>query len=495
MTHKNISYTQILKATSLFGGIQVATIIISIIKSKFVAVLLGPTGIGITGLFMTSIAFVSTLTNFSLERSTVKNIATANGSKDLDRIATVVSVLRRLVWFTGLLGAFLTIIFSSVLSELAFGNKDYTIHFICLSSILLLNQISAGQGAVLRGMSKLSYLAKSSLFGALSGLFISIPIYYFWGVDGIVPAIILGSISTFILTYYYSRKVNINTVKVSKSVFLLESKDMIRMGLVLSLSSIVVMGEAYVVRLYIMNSGGVEDVGFYTAGFTIVAMYFGVIFTALTTDYYPRLAGVANDIKKANLLMNQQSEMTILIIAPILIIFLVFINSIIIILYSKEFTPINEMVLWAGLGIFFKAASWALGVIFISKGDVKTLFWSELSATLVMLTFNLLGYNYFGLEGLGISYFGAYLFAYIQTFLLVKYRHSFSYSKEFYKIFFFQLCLGIITFVASRWLGQSWNYIIGVFLAIISIMFTMRFIFSRTNILEVIKSKFQKKSD
>jgi O-antigen/teichoic acid export membrane protein len=386
-------------------------------------------------------------------------------------------------------------IVSSFLSELTFGNKDYTIAFICLSITLFLNQISAGQGVVLRGLSQLTYMAKSSLFGAISGLLISVPIYYLWGLEGIVPAIILSSIATLILTYYYSRKVSINTIEMSKAVFITESKDMIRMGLVLSLSSLVVLGESYIVRVFIRLTGSISDVGYYTAGFAIVNTYFGVIFTALTTDYYPRLASVAFDNKKANLLMNQQSEMTILILAPILVVFLVFINPIIILLYSKEFVPINDMILWAGLGIFFKAASWSLGVIFISRGNVKTLFISELSATLVMLVLNLLGYKYFGLEGLGLSFLGAFLFAYIQTFLIVRFKYSFIYSINFYKIFTIQLIIGTVGLIVVRCGNQIWYYLIGVVLIIISLLFSLFYLNRNTDILSIIKKKLKIKDE
>ena len=491
MIDKKNSYKQIFRATSLFGGVKVLTIFFSIIRSKFIAVFLGPTGIGIVGLLNSTLSFIAILTNFGLERSTVKNIATANASKDFRRIGEVTTVLRRLVWLTGMLGAFVTIILSSYLSELTFGNKDYTIAFICLSITLFLNQISAGQSVVLRGMSKLTYMAKSSLFGAMSGLLISVPIYYFWRLDGIVPAIILSSIVTLFLTYYYYQKVGVNNVKLSKSFFLTESKDMVRMGLVLSLSSIVVVGESYLVRLFIRHTGSIADVGYYTAGFAIIHTYFGVIFTALTTDYYPRLAAIAHNNNKASLLMNQQSEMTILIIAPILVIFLVFINPLIVLLYSKEFIPINNMILWGGLGVFFKAASWALGVIFISKGDVKTLFWSELLATIVMLMLNLLGYKLFGLEGLGLSFLGGFIFAYIQTFLIVRFKYSFTYSIDFYKIFSIQLIIAILSLIIIRSENEIPIFLIGIVFIFLSIIFSLWYLDKNTDVLASIKKNYR----
>lgn len=493
MSEHQSSYRQIFKATSLFGGVQVFTILTSIIRSKFIAVLLGPTGIGIVGLLNSTTLFIAAFTNFGLERSAVKNIAVANSAGDKTSIAETVGVLRKLVWITGILGALLTLIFSPLLSELTFGNKEYTLAFVWLSITLLLNQISAGQGVVLRGMHQIKYMAKSSLWGSISGLIISVPIYYIWGLKGIVPAILISSISTLILTYYYSRKVHVETVKISKVTLFSEGKDMLFMGLVLSISTLIVMGESYIVRVYIRLIGSVEDVGFYTAGFAIVNTYFGVIFTALTTDYYPRLAGVAHDNGKAKILMSQQSEMTILIIAPILVAFLVFINAIVIILYSQKFLPISEMILWAALGIYFKAASWALGVIFISKGDVKTLFWSEFAATMVMLSLNLLGYRYLGLEGLGISFLIAFIYAYIQTFLVVKYKYTFSYSTDFYVIFLIQLFLGIVSFIIVKITISPWSYISGSIIIMISLFFSLQKLDKRLNFFNTIKNRLHKK--
>lgn len=486
------SYKQIFKATSLFGGVQVITILISIIKSKFIAVLLGPAGIGISGLLNSTLLFIAALTNFGIERSAVKNVAEANSSGNKEKTTMVISVLRRLVWITGFLGAILTFIFSSFLSKITFGNEDYTIGFMILSITLLLNQITAGEKVVLRGLRKLKDIAQSTLWGAILGLIISIPLYYLYGIDGIVPAILLSAISTLIITLYFSKKTHIVNIKIGKKDLLIQGKDLLVMGFFLSLTSLMILGESYIVRLYVRLAGSIEDVGFYNAGFAIVNSYFGVVFSALTIDYYPRLAGVANDNKKVVELMNQQSEMTILIIAPILAVFIIFINFFVILLYSNDFLPITAMMLWAGFGIYFKAISWALGVVFISKGDVKVLFFSELGAILVMLSLNLLGYKFYGLEGLGISFLLAYIYAFIQNFIIVKYKYSFKYSKEFYKFFFIQLFLGILCFLTVKFYSGLWLYLLGGIIILSSSIYSIKILDEKINILNVIVKKIKK---
>lgn len=487
------SYTQIFKSTSLFGGVQVITIIVTIIRSKFIAILLGPTGIGISGLLTSTASLVTALTNFSIERSSVKNISAANSLNNDNEVSKIVRVTRLLVWFSGFLGFASTLIFSSNLSLFAFGNEDYTFAFEWLSITLLFNQISSGQLAILRGLRKLKFLALSSLIGSVSGLLISVPLYYKFGIEGIVPAIIISSIVVLSVNSYFSYKITFKKVKISKTLLNKEGKEIVFMGFILSLGSIIVMGVSYLIRIFISTTGSIEDVGFYNAGFAIVGSYFGVFFTSLTTDYYPRLANIANDQRKATKLMNEQSEMTILILAPILVCFLVFIKIIIVILYSTKFAPINSMIMWASLGMFFKAASYAIGVIFISKGDTKTLLFSELLSNVVLLFTSLLGYKYYGLEGIGIAYLTSFLFTYILNYIIVRIKYSFTYTSEFYKIFPLQLSLGLSGFIIMKYVPFYWNYFFGLLIICISVFFSFKGLDKRMDLKNKIFNRWKNK--
>ena len=50
-SQKGGSYLSILKSTSLIGSASLLNILISMVRIKFVAVLLGPTGVGLLGLY------------------------------------------------------------------------------------------------------------------------------------------------------------------------------------------------------------------------------------------------------------------------------------------------------------------------------------------------------------------------------------------------------------------------------------------------------------
>lgn len=490
MTDNQKSYRQIFKATSLFGGVQAFNIVISVIRSKFVAVLLGPAGMGIAGLLTSTTGFVSALTNLGLGTSAVQNVAAASSTGDNERVQKVVSVLRRLVWITGILGMVLTAALSPWLSQISFGNRDFTFAFIWTSVTLLFQQISSGQLVVLQGLRKLKYLAKANVTGSVIGLIIAIPVYYKWRLDGIVPVIIISSLTSMLLSWYFAHKTGVKSIKVPRENILGEGKEMLKMGFMISLSGLIATAISYIVRIYISNKGGVEQVGLYTAGFAIIGTYVGMIFTAMGTDYYPRLSALAHDDIKSKELMNQQAEVAILILAPILAIFLIFINWVVILLYSTKFVAVNEMIHWAALGMYFKAASWSIAFILLAKGASKVFLWNELFANLYVMIFNVLGYRFAGLEGLGISFLAAYFVYFVQVFILARIKYSFSFNMVFYKVAGIQLLIGLLCFTIMRVLSSPWAYVAGVPIIAFSIWFSVKELDKRLALRQIMKRKF-----
>jgi len=493
MTEKKGEYRQIVKATSIFGGVQVFQIIIQVIRSKFIAILLGPKGMGIAGLLFSTTNLIGSITGFGLGTSAVKDIAAANGNQDNYHVARVITVLRRLVWITGILGSIVTLVFSRWLSRVTFGNEEYTLAFVWISVTLLFNQLTTGQVALLQGLRKLQYLAKANLAGSTLGLVFTVPLYYFFGLDGIVPGIIITSLLSLLASWYFSSKVEIQNIRVPCKDSIALGKSIINLGFMISLSGLTSIGAAYVVRIFIRMTGGVDQVGLYNAGFTIINTYVGMIFTAMATEYYPRLSSVAGDNTLSKKIINQQAEIVLLVLAPILLVFLVFIKWVVILLYSNSFIAINEMIYWAALGMFFKAASWSIAFILLAKGAGKLFFINELIGNFNMLLLNMAGYHLLGLTGLGISFLCGFILYLCQVFIISRIKYDFSFGNEFIRIFSFQFFLALACFTSVNLLERPWSYIPGVLLITISLFYSYKELDKRIEIKSVllsIKEKF-----
>lgn len=490
MSEQKSSYKQILKATSLFGGVQVFNILITIVRSKIIAILLGPTGIGIVGLLTSTTSLVSSMTNFGLETSAVKSVAEAHGNGNTERLAKTVTVFRKLVWATGSLGAILTAVLSPWLSLLTFGDKSYTWAFVFLSITLLLNQLTIGQNVILQGTRQLKYLASANMLGSILSLLITVPLYYFFGLEGIVPALIIMAMATFTVASYFSRKVKLKSIQISWPEVKLEGKGMMKLGFFFSLSTLLGALISYLLRIYISNTGGVDDVGLYTAGFQIIGTYVGLVFTAMGTDYFPRLSAVADDDQKRNSLVNQQGIIALLILFPIIVAFIFFAPWVVRLLYSAKFDPINGMIIWAAYGMFFKAISWAIAFQFLAKANSRLFFLNELVVNSYLLLFNIIGYTYYGLLGLGISYFITYLIYLVQVFWITKAKFSFQLSRPLLKMFLWVIVIGAVSIVLVNVNIGQFEYVIYFIFTLVVSIYSIKKLNQLTGLISSIKNRF-----
>lgn len=493
MTEENkSSYRSIFKATSLFGGVQVYQILIQIIKSKFVAVLLGPAGVGIMGLYQSGLQLIQQISSMGLSQSAVRDVSEANGSNDIQRVAKTVTVVRKLVWVTGILGLVLVACFSPLLSKTSFGNYDYTIPFIILSVTLLLDQLSAGQRVVLQGLRRLKDLAKCSAFGVTFGLITSVPLYYWLGIEGIVPTLILNSLCSLLLSWFYSRKIKVEKVKVTPKQTFEQGKLMLVMGVSMSISGILSTVVAYAIRGFIQANGGVEQVGLYQAGFVIMTTYVGMVMNAIATDYYPRLAAINKDNQKCREAVSQQGEIGVMILAPMLTLCLVFMPFVLKILYSDKFLAANEFISWACLGMMLRLASWVISFLFVAKAESTLFMANELSANAYTLLFSILGYKFWGLQGIGLAFALNYLIYFLQVYLIARHRYNFRFSDSFKKSYSIQLILVIACLATVLLFEGVMKYAIGIILITLSCLHGFRGLNQRMDLTSVIKSKLHK---
>ena len=487
MTSRKKDYNQIVKATSLFGGVQVVTILIGIIRSKIVAILLGSAGVGVMNLLTVNRNLIQTITGLGLSSSAVRDISEANGSNDSRKIAFVIKAFRRWVWFTGITGTLVLLLLSSRLSVWTFGTKEYTWAFAWLSVTCLISSIAAGQSVLLQGLRKLRQMAVSSVLGSVLGLATSIPLYYYFGIRGIVPSLIITAVSALLINYYFSRQIQVDKIKQTWKETWKSGNTMVKLGFVMMLNGLMLSFVSYVVNLFISNHGGISQVGLYNSGWTVTNQYTALIFTAMGTDYFPRLAAINTDNAKLKTAVNQQAEIAILILGPMLVALIGFVPFVVYILYTKEFLPITGMIKWNMMGMLFKASSWAMAFSIIAKGDNRIFLFTETAANIIVLSLNIAGYYFFGLDGIGISFTASYIIYFLIIAVIVAKRYSLSYEAHFWKIFAVQFAAALSVFTATQFLSANYAYIFAAAVFILSAVFSLYGIKNRIELKSLIK--------
>ena len=482
------SYRNSFKTTLLFSGVQIYQIFIRIVRSKFVAMFLGPEGMGIMSLLHSTTDLISASTNLGLKTSGVKSVATANSLHDEEKIAYIGAVLRKLVFLTGLAGMLICAFLSPMWSKISFGNIDYTWTFIFISIIILLDQLNNGELVLLQGMQKKKFLANANLIGQTIGLLVAIPLYYFFRIKAIVWVLVLHSVCTLIISKFFSNKIGLPKVEIDTREVFSAGRDMIKLGFFLSLQFLFQILSMYIVRSFVSNTGGLEDVGLYSAGTTIINMYVGLVFSSIATDYFPRLAATQGNDSLCSA-MRQQAEITILMLAPIIVAFIVFIKPVVILLYSDRFLPIEHMLYFGMSAMLIKAMGWALSFSILAKSTPKVFFWNELFAIAYTMSFNILGYYFWGLTGFGVSLLVSNFTYLIQMMISTRKRFNMYYGSQIWKLFSF-LSLFVLASVALKLIKSDLiGYLSGSLLLLLSVLFAIYELNKRMDIISFIKRK------
>lgn len=423
------SYKHIFKTTFLFGFVQVAKLLVAVIKNKIVAILLGPSGLGVISVYNNAINLIKSGASLGIYQSAVKDVAEANSQNDKKRFSFVISVTNRIVLFTTILGLIITIFFSPLLSKWGFGDNKHTIPFICLSIAVAFDIYAENAMAVLKGMRHLQSLAKATLIGSIIALLTGVPLFFLYGENGIVPSIIISAISTAWISYMFISKINYDRIKISWKETFQTGSSMIKMGGALMLSNFLSYIFSMVIVSYIQYVGGLSNVGFYSAGSVLVISYFSMITTAMNTDYYPRIAAISKENIKIQEEVTRQSTAGLILMFPLVIIFVLFVHYVIDILYTNEFLKVVQFTDIAVIGTMLTVISNCLGYVLIVKQESKLYLWTSMVLNIIYIPIYLLLYKYFGLYGLGISYTTSIVLQLIAYWSLCYVKYQITISK------------------------------------------------------------------
>jgi enterobacterial common antigen flippase len=440
------TYSQILKSSALIGGASMVNIAIGIVRTKIMALLLGPSGIGLMGLYGSIADLTQSIAGMGINSSGVRQIAEAVGSGDTQRIARTAQVLRRTAIFLGLLGAVFLFGFSTQLSILTFGGDQHANGVALLSLAVFFNLVSAGQGALIQGMRRISDLAKMGMLGALFGTLITIPTVYYLREDGVVLSLVLVAAMTLITSWWYRRKVFLPSVPIMSSQVGQEQAALLKLGFAFMSSGLMMTGAAYLVRIFIVRTLGFDAAGLYQSAWALGGLYIGFILQAMGTDFYPRLTAIANDNEECNRTVNEQAHVSLLLAGPGVIATLTFAPLAIALFYTSKFEGAIELLRWLCLGMTLRVISWPMGFIVLAKNAQRLFFFSELAWTIVYLGLAWICITAFSLNGVGIAFLGSYFFHVSMIYLIVRQLSGFRWSATNIQTSLFFLILIAIVF-------------------------------------------------
>lgn len=468
---ENQSYNQIIKSTSIFGGSQFITIIIGIIRTKIIAILLGTTGVGLIGVYQSIVDVIRTVGGLGMDTGGVKEIASAEDKEDKTELQKVISVLNS--WFraTALIGALACVVFCFPLSIWAFDDVSYAMPIAGLSVCVFFTMLATGKSTILQGLRRISFMAKSLVLGSLFSLITAIPLYYFFGLDGIIPAFMLSGLFLYLCTYYYYRKLKIKDIKLNGKEVHKEGIKTLKLGLFIVLSAIVSTLSMFIIRAYITRETDIETAGLFQSVWTITTIYLALVLRSMGSDFFPRLSKIAVDNTKTKKLVNEQTYIVLIIASPIVAAMLLFSGLALKVLYSSEFIFASSTLQWMVLGSFIKVLGWPISFILLAKNRGKIFLLSEVLFYVVFLLATYLLFPLLGLEATGLGNLIAYAVYFPVLFIMGNRISAFKWDRNICRMVIINSLLITGTYLTVINMQSAYLYIAGGVLLLLSLLY------------------------
>jgi PST family polysaccharide transporter len=419
-----------LKSTSIIGGSQVLNYGIGLIRTKVVALLLGPAGIGLIGIYNSILGVASTASELGLRNSGVREIANAIGTGDRERVGQVTLAIRRLAILLGVFAALIMALAAPLISQLVFNDIGYAGPIALLSVILILKGVNHSQKALIQGNRRINELAKLTIISAIGSTVVAIVCYGIWGEQAIAPVLIMISAVTVGASAFYARKLLIHPEENSWRGSVGLWRKLIGLGVAIAWGALLAVLVPFIVRAVIVRDLGIDANGLYMSAWAISGMFVQFILKAMSADFFPRLSAASEDQVEINRLVNEQTEIGILIAFPVVLGATIYAPVLIRLLYSSEFAVAATLMPWFLLGVLGRVVSWPMGMIVLAKGHSKTFaVMQSLSAPLHVLQV-LVCFHFFGLVGAAIGFGLHNIFYNVAMWLFLRLRYGFRWTPQ-----------------------------------------------------------------
>ncbi|MBR5053561.1 MAG: oligosaccharide flippase family protein [Bacteroidaceae bacterium] len=424
------SYDHVLKYTGIFGGVQGLKMLVSVVRVKLTAYILGGWGMGLISAYNAVFEFLSKASNMGIPLNATRQTSELFEHGTEEQIAHKVMVIRTWVLWSAILSVLICLFFSPIISYFFFDHDWHRWPAVMLTSLVAVSNIIAeGECAILKGLRQVRKVAFIETILALGTLLCTIPMYYMLGIRGVIIGLIAcGFLSAIVHFFFTLRMVSYRVKPLSYRTFL-EGLPLIKVGIPYVLAGVANSCLQMVIPAIILASHTMKELGYYNAGWALMFGYAGLVFLALESDFFPRLSSVSTDKQKMNECINQQIDVCTLLITPLLILLVVFMPFVLQLLYETEFLVVEGMATIAVFYTFLRCLALPMGYSVLAKGHSIAFLVLEVCYDVFFGLLIWWCYNSWGLVGAGIAMSVGALYDVIVYFLYCHFRYGFVFRR------------------------------------------------------------------
>ena len=438
-----------IKSILVIGSAQAVNIAISIVRMKVLALLVGPAGIGLLGLYNSLQSTVGSVAGLGLGTSGVRDIA-ANRD-DLAMQSRVRTALFAAGLIQGTIAMVLVWLFRAPLAEWLFGGTSHATETGLVGVAILFSLILASQTAILQGLRRIGDLGRVTVLGALGGTIAGLLAVWLEGEAGLIWFMLVQPLAAVLVAAFLSRKLpHPQTPRLTPPEIFATWKPMAALGVVFMISGLAGSSTLLLARSMISRDLGIDAAGLFSASWGVAMVYVGFLLGAMAADFYPRLTEVIHDRPAATRLINDQAQLGLAIGGPVLLALVGIAPWFLALLYSREFVPATAMLQWQILGNVFKLACWPMGFSYVAAARSRTylaiqMYWNAIFLALLWVLLPMMG-----VEAAGIAFFIAYALQFALLHVLTRRLFAFRWERLSLSLIGVHAALAILIMVLSH---------------------------------------------
>ncbi len=462
------SHREIFRTSAIIGGSSALKICIGIVRVKVLALLLGPAGIGLLGIYGSILGVATTISGCGMGSSGVRQLALSRDNEEvLTEVRRALLLANLLLGCVGMVAVWLA---RAPIAQILFNGSISSGDVGWLGLGVLFSLLASSQTTLLQGLRRIGDLARVNIFSAIGSSVVGILFVYLLGKEGVVWFVVSTPIASILVASYFTRRLSTLPTSFDWRQTKAQCQSMVGFGLPVMLAALLNTGAHLFAFSLITSELGLEAGGYFQASWAISMTYLGFVLGAMGTDYYPRLTALFQFPEKVRQLVNEQGEMALLLGGPVILAMITLAPVVIHTLYSAAFEPAGDLLRWQMLGSVIKLIVWPMGFVVLASGRGALFVYTQAVWNVVFILCLYLFLDKIGLMAVGVGFCLAYLVGSSNVWFVANKLRGVMPSLINFSMTIVLLAVGSlihylssISFVLSLWVGSISTIIIGLY--------------------------------
>lgn len=400
---KKIQTSELFRITSLNSISVLLKIGVGLITSKVLAIFVGPTGMALLGNLRNFLVSIENVASLGFQSGIVKYVA--ENEKDKEGLKKIISTLFCCLFVVTIVFGISLFVLAEQLNTFIFGEQyHFEYIFKLLGFVLPLHIGGLYLNAVINGLGKFKKIIYITIIGTLLSLLVTVILVFNFQIYGaLISIIITPGLLFFVSLFFLLEDFSIATFFKPGLFDWSLLQNLSHYFLMAFVSGIFGPLVLLLIRNHLITTVDINAAGYWEAMCRISSYYLLFLNTLITVYYYPKMVLAENEDETKEVIRGFYKHIVPVFGIGLVVVF-VLKNSLIQLLFTDDFKPVETLFFWQLIGDFFKGASLILGMQFFAKKMTKTFIITELISLMILLFSSTLLINCLKTEGVVIAH-------------------------------------------------------------------------------------------